>query len=319
MSDNLVSGRHILVTVKLYNRGLHGFIIKQIDESFLTSGERKNIAVAAVVPFIYDHVSALVVHPCYYTDSARSDKMPSALRKVTISTLEPPSWEYLLGRAGPIKEGVSDITPNIINQHFYMILKYYLPAFDRASIEEDLSQYLPLLKEMAVYAHSEQAFKNQKASISQIWFQDQKFVDSMHRNLKETRTELDRRLEEIKAWFALKQNKRASMHDWMVYFHKGEYVYREMMNDSDRQRIQQWLEDIWNGPSETQLEWTNNETGLRFTFTLNSKISAELGQGYSTFIVVDLNPILKLKDNQRYIKKTYFNIYRNAEGIWRLK
>ena len=56
------------------------------------------------------------------------------------------------------------------------------------------------------------------------------------------------------------------MHDWMVYFHKGEYVYREMMNDSDRQRIQQWLEDIWNGASENQLEWTNIETGLRFTF-----------------------------------------------------
>lgn len=36
-----------------------------------------------------------------------------------------------------------------------MILQSYLPAFDRAGIQEDLSQYLPLLRELAAVAHSE--------------------------------------------------------------------------------------------------------------------------------------------------------------------
>ena len=321
IADDLVPGRHFLVTVKIYYRGFDGYHTEQLDNSFLTSGESKDTTVLAVIPFLYDRVSASVVHPCYYGDRTRSNKAPFALRTVTLPTLHPPSWRYILDRGGPIKEGVTGITPNIINGHFYMILQSYLPAFDRAGIQEDLSQYLPLLQELAAFAHSEQAYKNRKSSGIHLSGPDQeKYVETMKRTVKETRREVDRRLDEIKAWLALRQNNRAHMHDWMVHFHKGDYVYREMMNNSDHKRIQQWLENIWNRTAkERTLHWTNSETGLRYTLDLNSRISGKLGQGYSTFITVDLNPILGLKNNQRYFRKTYFNIYRNAEGNWKLK
>jgi hypothetical protein len=321
MADDLIPGRHFLVTVKIFYRGFDSYHTEQLDNSFLSSGESKDTTVLAVIPFLYDRVSASVVHPCYYGDGTRSNKAPFALRTVTLRTLRPLSWRYILDRGGPIKEGVTGITPNIVNGHFYMILQYYLPAFDRAGIQEDLSQYLPLLQELAAFAHSEQAYKNRKLPGIRLSGPDQeKYVETVKRNVNATRRELDRRLDEIKAWLALRQNNRARMHDWMVHFHKGVYVYREMMNNSDHKRIQQWLENSWNRTAkERTLHWTNSETGLRYTMDLNSRISGKLGQGYSTFITVDLNPILGLKNHQRYFRKTYFNIYRNAEGNWKLK
>jgi hypothetical protein len=164
MADDLESGRHFLVTTTIFNRGFDGFFTKPLDSSFLTSGERKDITVLPVKPFLYDHVSADAVHPGYYYDSTKSDKVPFALRTVVLSALRPPSWRYLLDSGAPISEGVVGITPSIVNSHFYVILHRYLPAFDRASIKEDLCQYLPLLHELATFAHSEQAYENSKTT-----------------------------------------------------------------------------------------------------------------------------------------------------------
>lgn len=115
-------------------------------------GDKKDITVLATVPFIYDHVSATAVHPAYYGNSTRSNKMPFALRTVILPTLRPKSWRYLLDRGAPLTEEVIGITPTIINDHFYNILQYYLPAFDRAGIQEDLRQYLTLLNDLAAFA-----------------------------------------------------------------------------------------------------------------------------------------------------------------------
>ena len=321
IADDLIPGRHFLVTVKIYYRGFDGYHTEQLDNSFLTSSESKDTTVLAVIPFLYDRVSASVVHPCYYGDRTRSNKAPFALRTVTLPALRPLSWRYILDRGGPIKEGVTGITPNIINGHFYIILQSYLPAFDRAGIQEDLSQYLPLLQELAAFAHSEQAYKNRKSSGIHLSGPDQeKYVETMKRTVKETRRELDRRLDEIKAWLALRQNNRARMHDWMVYFHKGEYVYREMMNNSDHKRVQQWLEEkILNRAKERKLQWTNPKTGLLYTLYPKSRHGGKSGSGYSTVLTVDLNPFLRLENNQRYLKKSYPYFYRKAEGIWKLK
>ena len=67
----------------------------------------------------------------------------------------------------------------------------------------------------------------------------EKYVESVKKTVKRNRIELDQRLDEIKAWLALEQSKRTRVHDWMVHFHKADYVYREMMNNSDHKRIQQ--------------------------------------------------------------------------------
>ena len=72
IAEDLVPGRHFLVTVKIYYRGFDSYHTEQLDNSFLTSGESKETTVLAVIPFLYDRVSASAVHPCYYGDSTRS-------------------------------------------------------------------------------------------------------------------------------------------------------------------------------------------------------------------------------------------------------
>ena len=320
MADDLEPGRHFLVTTTIFNRGFDGIFTEPLDSSFLTSGETKDITVLAVKPFLYDRVSADAVHPGYYYDSTKSDKVPFALRTVVLRALRPPSWRYLLDSGAPISEGVVGITPSIINDHFYVILHQYLPTFDRAGIKEDLRQYLPLLEELAVFAHTEQAYENTKAIKVRLSGKTrEKYVESLKTTVERYRGELDQRLKEIKAWLALEQNKRTPMHDWMVHFHKADYVYREMMNNSDHKLIQQWLEKSSDSAHERTLRWTNAETGVHYTLYLNSRFSAKWGSGCSTVLAVDLNPILGLENHQRYLKKSYFNLYRNTEGMWTLK
>jgi hypothetical protein len=320
VAADLEPGRHFLVTTTIFNRGFDGFFSERLDSSFLTSGERKDIAVLAVKPFLYDRVSADAVHPCYYGDSTKPDKVPFALRTVVPPTLRPPSWRYLLDSGAPIREGVVGITPSVVNDHFYLILQQYLPAFDRAGIKEDLCQYLPLLDELAAFAHSERAYENSMATMDRLSGTSQeKYVKSMKMTVERHREELGQRLKEIKAWLALEQSKRAPMHDWMDQFHKEDYVYRKMMNDSDHKRIEQWLEKSGVFPDEPKmLQWTNAETGVLYTLYLKSPFSWKLGSGWSTVLTVDLNPILGLKNNQRYLKKSFPSLYRNANGIWKL-
>ena len=321
MADDLEQGRHFLVSTTVFNRGFDGFFTEQLDSSFLTSGERKVIRVLAVKPFLYDRVSAQAVHPGYYGDSTRSDKVPFALRTVVLPTLRPPSWRYLLDSGVPVREGVAAITPSIVNDHFQMILHYYLPAFDRAGIKEDLCQYLPLLHELAIFAHSEQAYENRKAtSRARVsGAAQERYLESLKTTVERYRRELDQRLKEIKAWLAMEQSKRAPMHDWMVHFHKADYVYQEMMNDSDHKRIQRWLEKSSDLPHARTLQWTNAETGVHYTLYLNTRFSGKLGSGWRTVLTVDLNPILGLENHQRYLKKSYPNFYGNVGGIWTLK
>jgi len=321
MADDLEAGRHFLVIAKIFNRGFDSFSTDRLTSFFLTRGEKKDITVLATMPFIYDHVSASAVHPAYYGDGTRSDKMPFALRTVMLPTLRPPSWRYLLDSGAPIREGVIGITPGIVNDHFQMILHYYLPAFDRAGIKEDLCQYLPLLDELAGFAHSEQAYENRKATsmVPGSGAAQERYLESMKTNVERHRRELDQRLNEIKAWLAMEQSKRARVHDWMAHFHKADYVYREMMDDSDHKRIQQWLEEkSLNRAKERKLQWTNPKTGLFYTLYPKSRHGGKSGSGYSTVLTVDLNPFLGLENNQRYLKKSYPYFHRNADGIWKI-
>jgi hypothetical protein len=319
MADDLEKNHNFLVTTEIYYYKPEGFHVKKIDRSFLTAGRTRNVTVLAVWPLLYHHVSAYAIHPAYYTGSSKTDKTPFALRTVELPILQPPSWRYLLDSGAPLRENVVGITSSIVNDHFYVILHQYLPIFDRARIKEDLRQYLPLLHELAGFAHSEQAYKNAKATMVRIsgTIQD-KYVESLKMTVERCRGELDQRLKEIKAWLALEQSKRAPMHDWMDHFHKEDYVYRKMMNDSDHKRIEQWLEKSGVFPDELTLQWTNAETGVHYTLYLQSHFSWKLGSGWSTVLTVDLNPILGLRNNERYLKKSFPSFYRNAEGMWKL-
>ena len=321
MADDLEPGRHFLVNVNINYRGIDGGNSRKLASCFLTRGEEKNITVLATIPFIYHRLIASSLHPAYLGDGARSDKMPFALRTVKLPILRPQSWRYILDNGGEVnavkdirpptnqthpvtsRGRVVRITPDKINSHFDSILWGYLPAFDRAGIQEDLNQYLPLLNDMAAFAHSKQAYENTMANTKQ--FLGEKYVAIAKKSIKQTQMELDQRLVEIKAWLRVEQGKRAHIHEWLARFFKADYVYREMMDDSDHNRIKEWLEEKHSGRvKERKLQWTNPKTGVAYTLVPEN------------FLIVDLNPFFHIKNRRRYMAKCYPHFHRNEKGIW---
>lgn len=321
MTNNLEPGRHFLVTSQILYGGIHGGHVKVLDRSFLSVGEEKRITVLAVVPFFYDKVAAHALHPAYYLAYfVTSDKIPFALRTVTMDPLAPQSWRFLLDSGAPLRKGGVGIRAGDVNDHFTMILRHYLPAFDRAGIQEDLRQYLPLLREMAAFARGEQALKNSKIGMARMSSGNPgQYDEAVERTEAACRRQMNQRLGEITGWLALAQEKRRLMHDWMEKFHKAEYVYREMMDDSDRRQIMRLLEQSRQPNPRRTVAWTNEETGIHYTFYLNTSIADKDGHGYRTDLTVDLNPLLGAHDDQWYRKRSYPNFVVGKDGVWRMR
>ena len=321
MADDLEKGRNFMVTTEIYYHKPEGFHVKKIDRAFLTAGRTKNITVLAVWPLLYSHTFTYAFHPAFYTDSAKSDKTPFALRTVELPTLRPQSWRHLLDSGDPPKGRGGSIIPGLVNHHFYVILSDYLPAFDRACIKEDLHQYLPLLRDLTAFAHRERVYKKSAVAVTpaQGPIPRQDDIEPQPETLERYRSEMDERLEEITAWLALEQDRRAAMHDWMDHFHKPEYVFREIMSDADRTRLLQWLDRSIEGATERTLHWTSQATGLVYTANFVGRISGKQGDVYGVNLTVDLNPILGLRNNRRYLKECYQGFYRNEDGSWNVR
>jgi hypothetical protein len=321
MAEDLEKSQNFLVTTVIYYHKPEGFHVKHIDRSFLKAGQVKNVTVLAVWPLLYHHVSTQALHPAYWADSTESNKAPFLLRTVELPILRPQSWRHLLNSGEPPKGLGGGIIPAMVDRHFSWILSFYLPAFDRVRIQEDLRQYLPLLRELAAFAHREGVYEKRpmavKPSQGPIPVQEQGKPQTAI--LEHYRREMDERLEEIEGWLALEQNKRAPLHDWMAHFHKADYVYQEMMTDEDRTQLLQWLDRSFEGTSGPSLQWTNSANGLGFSADRGySGGEGAQGFSYSITLSVDLNPILGLKNNRRYLQKSFSRFYRIEKGKWKM-
>jgi hypothetical protein len=321
MANDLEAGRHFLVTTQIVYAGLHGSHVKLLDRSFLSAGEEKRITVLAAVPFVYDKVAAHALHPAYFlADSATSNRLPFALRTITLDPLAPQSWRFLLDSGAPLRKGGVGIRAGDVNDHFNMILRYYLPAFDRAGVQEDLRQYLGLLREMTTFAHGPQALSNSKIGMARVSSGNPgRYDEAVESTEAAYRRQMDQRLGEIIGWLALTQEKRRLVHDWMEGFHRAEYVYREMMDDGDRQQIMGLLEQSQGSNPLRNVAWTNGETGVHYTFHLDTGTSGKDGPGYRTDLTVDLNPLLGANDDQWYRKRSYPNFSVGQDGVWRMR
>lgn len=318
MDDGLEKNRNFLVTTDIYYWKPEGHHAQHIDSSFLTAGSSKHVTVLAVWPLLYSYTYAYSIHPAYWSNSVKSDKTPFALRTIEMPTLRPQSWRHLLD-SGETPEGRSGIVAAIVNHHFGAILEYYLPAFDRARIKEDLRQHLTLLREMAAFAHRERVYKKSPATPSLGPMPHQEQDKPQPAVLEHYRREMHERLEQIEGWLALDQNKRAPMHDWIAHFHKGDYVYQEMMSDADRKRLLKWLDRCMEGAADRTLQWTSEASGLLYTAHYTGTSTSDLGVGYSVDLTVDLNPVLGLRNNRRYREQSYPRFHRNADGTWNTK
>ena len=169
MTEEINPEAEVVIQTKIRYAGIHGYHFKSLGADLIKAGETKNKTVLAVVPFFYDSVYANAFHPAYSIDSSRSDKAPFALRTVQLPILQPRSWAKLLETGVPLNEGGVGITAGAVNDHFYMILRYFLPAFDRAGGQEDLRRHLPLLGQLATFAHTPQALANSQRSMGSFF------------------------------------------------------------------------------------------------------------------------------------------------------
>ena len=321
LATDLEAGRHFLVETHILYAGLHGGHAKLLDRSFLSAGEEKHITVLAVEPFSYGSTFASARHPAYYHgDTVKSDKIPFALRTITLEKMTPVSWRSLLDRGTPLSASGVGIRAGDVNSHFQMILRHYLPAFDRARVREDLRQYLPLLREMAAFAHTEQALANSRMGMARV---SSARSGQHHAAVEETeaayRRQLVQHLGEIEGWLALPQDKRRPMHDWVENAHKAEYAFREMMDDSDRQQIMRLLEQSQQPNPQKSVAWTNSNTNVHYTFSLNTATGSNDSPGYRTDLTVDLNPLRGLNDDQWYRRRSHPNFSRGTDRVWRMQ
>ena len=122
-----------------------------------------------------------------------------------------------------------------------------------------------------------------------------KYSESVDRTEGRNREELMYQLEAIKGWLALDQSERLPMHDWQKKFHQPEYVYDQIMDDSDRQQVHALLKHSEKLGHPRSTEWLNPVTRVKFTLTLNTRTGGKDGSDYRTRFNTDLNPRLGLK------------------------
>lgn len=138
MSEQIDPTAEVVFETKIRYAGIHGYLHKKLGAELIKAEESKNITVLAVVPVLFDSVYTNAFYPSYFIATSKSDKAPFALRTVQLPVLQPRSWETLLETCEPVQEGGVGITSENVKDHFYMILRYFLPAFDQAGGNQGL-------------------------------------------------------------------------------------------------------------------------------------------------------------------------------------
>ncbi len=323
MTNEIGPDQNFLVITNISNHGLHGSFTDPLDRSFMTAGEVKNINVLMTKPLVYNKVYAQALHPAYYGAFASSEKKPSLLRSVRLELKNPRSWRALLSNDEPVREDGGSLNANYISDHFSMVIRYYLPAYDRQGIEEKIERYLPLFREMADFAHSDLAHQRYRETYSRYQTKQPDFEKNLAYSEGRVLGELDQRLKLIEALFSLDRGLRTRMHDWLKMFHKGEYVYTQIMNDEDRLQLQQFMEQNRERTRKSNLDWTNADN-VGFRVRLNSRYAnRKKGEGlhdacYSLSFTTDLNSVIDFR-YPHYSKKSHANICRTRSGQWELK
>lgn len=109
------------------------------------------------------------------------------------------------------------------------------------------------------------------------------------------------------------------MHDWLKNLHKAEYVFDQIMDDSDRKQVYDLLKRSEKPGHPRSVDWINPDSRVKFTLTLNSRSGGPKGSGYSTRLFTDLNPRLGLERNDTYSKKCYPYFSNDSQTGWRLR
>ena len=319
LSDQVDPRAEVVIETKIRYAGLHGYHHKSLGSDLIKAGESKDKTVLAVIPVLFESVYTTAFHPAYYIDSSKSDKAPSALRTVQLPMLQPRSWAKMLETGEPLREGGVGITAGAVNDHFHMILRYFLPAFDQAGGQEDLRRHLPLLEQLAVFAHTPEALENSQRNMRNFSTREpDKYVESVKRTEGRYRLDLTQQLEAIKGWLALDQSERLPMHEWLKNLHKADYIFDQIMDDSDREQVYALLKKSEKPGHPRSAEWINPVSMVKFALALDTRTSGKERSGYRTRLYTDLNPRLGLERNKAYGRKCYPSFSNNAQEGWHL-
>ncbi len=281
--------------------GIHGYHSSPLGKDLLHTGEEVSRTKLGVIPLLFAGIYANAFHPAYYTEARSTRETPFLIRRVELPRFQPRSWQQLLDSGEPLREGGVGITAGAVNDHFNTILRYYLPAFDQLGGREDLRRHLPLLEKLADFAQSPRALENSQLNMRRYSPPNpEKYVESVKKVEGEYRLQLASRLLEIRGWLALDQAERLPMYDWLQNLRKPEYVYHQIMDESDRKVLDDFLRQTEIRGHKRSTSWTNPRTRVRFGFALQGVTRSEKGSGYSTVLSVNLNPRLGLTHKTRY-------------------
>lgn len=287
ISDNLPADIHVLVETEIVPTSQNHSKHEQIGVFFLQPGQTKTLPTAGSTLLLYNKVVVTALHPAYVATTITSQEAPNLVGTVELLTIELASWRSVLDGA-QFANPPPTLPASLVSDHFRLILRDYLPAFDRTGGGETLDQYLPLMRDLLTFsARTEGGY----------------------------RLQAEQRLKELEAWFALPLERRQPMHDWIDNFHRPGYVFQQIMQRSDRQKIDSLLGQNIKGGYMKQHSWINKATQVHFSFELSSQDRSTA----RAVLVTDLNPRLGLDGNTAYMRKSFPRFIRDFQGHWALQ
>jgi hypothetical protein len=108
------------------------------------------------------------------------------------------------------------------------------------------------------------------------------------------------------------------MHGWLKNLHKADYVFDQIMDDSDRKQVYALLKKSEKPGHPRSSEWINPVSKVKFTLALNTRTAGKESSGYRTRLYTDLNPRLGLERNEAYGRKCTPHFSKDAQKGWHL-
>lgn len=292
-----------LVRVYGHYADFHNGSSRHWKDALLPGGGRHFVPLGPVNALLNTGVSVSIYHPSYVSEVARSYKTPLLLRPVGFDTFRPRSWQAIMASREEFANGGPEQFLGQALGHLQTFVEGYLPALDSGDAPpppDALRRHLPLLREIARFAESDEASERRDRWAKR--HTDPEFVRALARQDLESRALLREWLRRAEAWLSVPREQRVEVRERMRQMRYAKSVGEELLDPSDLAELaalaRRDAEDRTAGRErEGSTSWTNPETLVSFRASLDDGRRAcptvSLTTELTTLVDADLGDMTK--------------------------
>jgi hypothetical protein len=306
-----------LVRVYGHYASIHNGTSRHWKDALLPGGGRHFVPLGPVNPLLNMGVSVSIYHPAYVSEHARSHETPLLLRPVGFDTFRPRSWQAIMESREEFANGGPEQFLGQALGHLQTFVEGYLPALDAGDAPtppDALRSHLPLLREIARFAESDEASESRDRWSTN--HTDPEFVRALARQDLESRALLREWLRRAEAWLSVPREQRIEVRERMAQMRYPKSVGEELLGPSDLTELadlaRRDAEDREAGREpEGSTSWTNPETRVSYRASLDdgrrSCPTLSLTTDLTTLVDADLGDMTKTVTGR---------LCRNESGSW---